>query len=195
MARIFSLSIRQKVYSDFEMVEGLKTNQREVVEYIYHDFFSKARGLLQKMGAKEEEVEDIFQEGMVALWKNIQQQTYELNSNVKLSSYFLEICKRRWWEKIRNQKKQINISIDEVEVSNTDPNVLDQWLKQEEQDQFQRLYRTLGERCQDILRRFYYEKESMKQIALAFSLTEPSARNEKYRCMQRLKTIFQSQNQ
>lgn len=195
MAKILSIPNRKKRYTDQELFQGLKTNGRDAIKYLYRELYPKASRLLQKLGAKEEEAEDVFQESMVALWKNIQQGSYTLNDKVKMSSYFLEICKRRWWEKTRSQKKQFNISIDEMVVSDTMPNILDQWLKREEQEKFQQLYEKLGDRCQDILRRFYYEKENMKQIAQVFSLTEASARNEKYRCMQRLKTIFQAQNQ
>ncbi len=72
--------------------------------------------------------------------------------------------------------------------------VLTAWIDREERAAFQARFAQLGERCQEILRRFYYEKQSMKEIAEVFQLTEASAKNEKYRCMQRLNKLFPNPN-
>jgi|GEM_PF-801443 len=194
MARMISfLGTKKNKLTDEQLVDGLLNNRRIVINHFYSEIFPQVKALLVRMGAKEEEIKDTFQEGMVALWKNIQNQTYSRNSNAKLSSYLIEICKRRWLEDVRNKKSKSSLAIDQEGLSSHDPNVLDKWLKREELQDFQRLFGQLNVRCQEMLRRFYYEKESLRKMAGDFSLTEASVRNEKYRCMQRLKTIFQSQ--
>ena len=48
---------------------------------------------------------------------------------------------------------------------------------------------SLSDECRDMLRRFYFEKLSLRTIARAISINEASARNKKYRCMQKLREI------
>lgn len=194
MTKIFSFIRSKKKYSDQELYQGLLANKAEIIEYLYREFPPLARALLLRQGGKEEEIQDAIQEGMIALWKNTRQGKYQLNENAKMSTYFVEVCKRRWAEKNRKKKNQSSMSIDEMPLLSPNPNALELWLKKEEMEQFETVYEQLNERCRQMLRRFYYEKESMKQIALAFAITEATARNQKYRCMQSLKNAYQSKD-
>lgn len=194
MTNIFSFTRSKKKYSDQELYQGLLVNKAEIIEYLYREFPPLVRALLLRQGGKEEEIQDAIQEGMIALWKNTRQGKYQLNENAKMSTYFVEICKRRWAEKNRKKKNQSSMSIDEIPLLSPNPNALELWLKKEEMEKFETLYQQLNERCRQMLRRFYYEKENMKQIALAFTITEATARNQKYRCMQSLKNAYQSKD-
>ena len=48
-------------------------------------------------------------------------------------------------------------------------------------------FSTLGEACQELLVKFYFEKQSMTEIAESLNLDAASTRNKKYRCMERLR--------
>ena len=47
----------------------------------------------------------------------------------------------------------------------------------------------LGDSCKVLLMKFYFEKKSMNTIAEELDLDAASARNKKYRCMQKLRAI------
>jgi hypothetical protein len=50
---------------------------------------------------------------------------------------------------------------------------------------------TIGEKCWHILKAFYYEGLSMAKIALQFGFSsEKSAKNQKYKCLERAKLKF-----
>ena len=48
-------------------------------------------------------------------------------------------------------------------------------------------YRQLGNQCKELLNRFYFRKESLKDIASYFTWTETKKKNNKYRCIQKLR--------
>ena len=52
-------------------------------------------------------------------------------------------------------------------------------------------FNQLGEKCKAILHQFYYKKSSMKEIAALFNYEEKTAKNEKYRCMKKLRALYQ----
>jgi hypothetical protein len=57
-----------------------------------------------------------------------------------------------------------------------------------------RALNSLGEPCKSLLKAFYIEKKSMDQIALLFGYTNAdNAKNQKYKCLMRLKKLFFSQ--
>jgi RNA polymerase sigma factor (sigma-70 family) len=49
----------------------------------------------------------------------------------------------------------------------------------------------LGERCQLMMKLFYFERKSFKEIAELMAMDEASARNAKYRCQEKLKKMTQ----
>ena len=67
---------------------------------------------------------------------------------------------------------------------------------EEQLEQGQRLNRSfnlLGERCRDVLIRFYYKRQSLADIAAAMHQTEESMKTTKYRCMVQLRKLFLEQ--
>jgi DNA-directed RNA polymerase specialized sigma24 family protein len=52
----------------------------------------------------------------------------------------------------------------------------------------------LGEPCKSLLEAFYIDKKSMQEIATGFGYTNAeNAKNQKYKCLMRLKKLFFSQ--
>ena len=52
----------------------------------------------------------------------------------------------------------------------------------------------LGEPCKSLLEAFYLKKKSMQEIAGSFGYTNSeNAKNQKYKCLMRLKKLFFSQ--
>ena len=53
---------------------------------------------------------------------------------------------------------------------------------------------SLGEPCKSLLEAFYLRKKTMQEIAANFGYTNPeNAKNQKYKCLMRLKKLFFSQ--
>ena len=192
MSKSVSFHQKSRKYSDQELYQGLLSNQRDSFAQLYQQVYPQAKALLKRMGANEEDVKDIFQEGMVALWRNAKQGKFQVQTDTKISTYLLQICKNQFLEKQRKaskrEKSMTSLHAEPVEEGN----FLDHWFQKEEMEKLSRHIRLLGQRCQNLLKRFYFERASLKKIALAMNLTEASAKNEKYRCMQRLKKTYQT---
>ena len=55
-------------------------------------------------------------------------------------------------------------------------------------------FKNLGDSCKELLSKFYFEKMSLNVIADLFDLDAASARNKKYRCMQKLRALVIPKN-
>ncbi|RMG64838.1 MAG: sigma-70 family RNA polymerase sigma factor [Bacteroidetes bacterium] len=186
----------QKALSDQEIMDRLldPKGNRQAFEYLYRQVYPAVRKQVKSFRGNEDDARDVFQEGVLALWKNAREGRYTLHQHTKLSTYLIEICKRRWMDQQKKASTRYEYFPETLPETGQGDDVLSHWIEREEQAAFQARFGQLGARCQEILRRFYYEKQSMKEIAEAFQLGEASAKNEKYRCMQRLKKLFPEAN-
>jgi RNA polymerase sigma factor (sigma-70 family) len=50
-------------------------------------------------------------------------------------------------------------------------------------------FQVLGEPCKSLLKTFYFEKKSLRDIAETLQIEETTARNKKYRCMEKLRDM------
>ena len=178
-------------YSDGQLFEGLLDNKKDVLEYIYREFYPMVRQKIRQLGGQEDDARDIFQEGLLATWQNARSGKFVLQEGVRLSTYLVRVCHLRWLDKTKKASSRREQAVDAFQEQGTNDHVLSRWLKREDQVEFARMFAQLGERCQNLLRLFYFERQDLVSIALELNIGERSVKNEKYRCMQRLKKIYQ----
>ena len=173
-----------------EIYNGILNRDNKTFTYLYKEYKDMITAMVIKNSGNEDDALDIFQEGLTALWTNIKMGKFEIQSNTKISTYLYTLCRNLWISKIRKVKplyvvddestREIADEAYEAEENHERVSTLEKQLKR------------LGENCQKLLRLFYYEKASMKDIALSMQITEKTAKNNKYRCMQNLKSLYES---
>lgn len=180
-------------YDDITLYNGLKNNQQSAFEYLYKNNYPAVRQLVYQYKGSEDDAKDIFQEGMIALWNNIRSGSYQLREDVKMSTYLIQICKLRWMDRMKKASSRYELRQETFLEPAEESEVMVDWINREEQSEFQQQFAQLGERCQNLLKSFYFMKQSLQEIAERLGIGEASAKNEKYRCMQRLKKIVLNQ--
>ena len=178
-------------FSDHRLYEGLISNDPECFRYLYRRMYPMVRRQLARHGAPDEDSRDVFQEGLIALWENARSGRFQLREGVRISTYLTQICKFRWMDRQRKAGRRRETTLDQLPDLRAEHDLTDGWDDREQQELFQQLFVRLGDRCQDLLQRFYFGKESLQTIARAYDIGEPSAKNQKYRCMQRLRGLCQ----
>ncbi len=145
--------------------------------------------MVEKNSGNAEDALDIFQEGIIALWTNIKQGKFQLQDNAKVSSYLFALCRNLWISKLRKRKdfKPLEASTELSDQADTDAMIAQHELIAE----LERHFRQLGASCRKLLSLFYYQKASLKAIAAQMGITEKTAKNNKYRCMQNLRSLYQ----
>lgn len=175
-------------YSNEELVKGLEIQDSQVIQYLYEKVGPMVYKLIIDSGGKLVDAKDIFQEGILAAFLNIRSGKYQPSSNAKFSTYLIQICKFKWYD--LNKSSYMKKKSDEEMKDISDES---EWNGESEvEERIRHLYQLLGhlgERCKKILHFFYWEKMSIEEIGLAMGLEANSAKNQKYRCMQKLKDL------
>ena len=173
-------------YSDEAVIEGLRLRSDFIIKYMYQEIFPMIRYLVVKNSGNDEDAEDIFQDGLIVVFKKIRDRELDLTSSFR--TYIYSVCRNLWLQKL-NKRKQYTREFSDVETYIDLTDGMDQY--QDEEAEKYRLYQqhffTMGEDCQKVLLLFM-KKQSLKEIALEMGYkTEKYAKTRKYLCKEELK--------
>lgn len=177
--------------NDNQLIEGILKQDHKVLAQFYEANVHVVQQWARSAELSEQDAEDIYQDGFVALYLNLKKNKFNQESGAKLSTYFLQICKFKLLDFKKSAHHKRVGSINTIEESiKTDDDALHGLMEAEKMKQIHLIIDELGEKCKQIIRLFYWEKESLSKIAETVGLTSASVKNSKYRCMNQLKSLF-----
>ena len=175
-----------------DLLKGLAKNDRNAIETIYKEYFKMVQSLVLNNNGNGDDAKDIFQEGMVVLYEKSNSPDFTLHCQLK--TYLYSVCRRLWLKRLQQMNRFPNLmesAVDTVSVE-YDLDLHDQ--KSLELENLERSVSSLGEPCKGILEAYYFEKKNMQEIAENFGYTNAeNAKNQKYKCLMRLKKIYFAQ--
>lgn len=182
-----------KPFSQEELVAGVKDNDQKVLQCLYGLVFPKVSSFVLKNNGDEAQAKDIFQEAFVSTWKNIKGGRLNGDENVNLEGYLFRIAKNKWMDHLRssNYKKTIsaNSTLRQTSFQEEDTTESDEREELKKKNALMAALNRLGNECKTVLQLFYFERKSMDTISKELNITSSSARNKKYRCMEKLRTL------
>ena len=171
------------------LLEGLAASDKKAIETIYRENFNTIQSLVINNNGSADDAKDVFQEAMIVLYEKVRSGTFELHCQIK--TYIYSVCRRIWLKKLQQlnrysppvesleQTVPVEEEMEEHERRNTEFEMMDKAII------------SLGEPCKSLLEAYYLQKQNMQVIAASFGYTNAdNAKNQKYKCLMRLKKIF-----
>jgi RNA polymerase sigma factor (sigma-70 family) len=170
-----------------QQIRGIKENNERVLQFIYQNNYSKVEHLVINNSGTADDAKDIYQEAFMAAWRNIRMDKFQPKNDTAISGYIFQIARNKWIDQLRTMKGKKMLSVVDTDI----PDTIEDASPEEENylSQVKKYFSQLGEQCKELLGRFYYKKQNLREIAEYFSWTEASAKNNKYRCLQRLRNM------
>lgn len=185
-------SIVKAEQNEQALLKGLANNDSRAIETIYKDNFNMVQAFVLNNNGSYDDARDIFQEAMIALYEKAQSESFVLTCQIK--TYVYSICRRLWLKKLQQMGRFSN-QVDNLDE--TIPVEEDLEIHQKRNAEFvimERAMNSLGEPCKSLLEGYYLKKMGMQELATAFGYTNAdNAKNQKYKCLMRLKKLFFSQ--
>lgn len=177
---------------ELTLLTGLARNDKQSVEVIYSRHFPMVQSMIINNNGSSEDARDIFQEAMIVLYERARTPEFELNCQLK--TYLYSVCRRLWLKRLAQSQRYIpQVS----SIEETVPVEEDIELHEQKNLEFQMMERALlglGEPCKSLLEAFYIQRRNMSEIAATFGYTNPeNAKNQKYKCLLRLRKLFFSE--
>ena len=171
------------------IIARLRSDRKEALAELYQTYRTEFLRWIMRYRCTAEEAKDAYQFAVLTFYENIMSGKLTLlNSSEK--TYLFAIGKNKILEMKRASNKL-------TEIDNLEESLPDVSFDEDEQVDPKHLKRValcmekLGEPCVSLLKEFYYHCRSMEEIAklLDYKNTD-SAKNQKYKCLQRLRKLF-----
>ena len=184
----------QKDYSGQEkLLKAIQANDEGVLKNLYKENFHKTEHYILTNSGSIDEAKDIFQEAFVTVWENVQDNKFVPKNQSALNGYLYTIAKNKWLNHLNSVRyKKTNSYENHVQTLSNKKTIEDDIFKEEnnnKMDDVTSAFETLGDACQKLLSVFYYDNKSLRDISKLLNITEASARNKKYRCIEKLRTL------
>jgi RNA polymerase sigma factor (sigma-70 family) len=173
------------------LLQGLAKNDKKAIETLYRENFNVIQALILHNNGTSEDAKDIFQEAIIVLYEKVISGNFELNCQIRTFVYSVS---RRLWLKRLMQMNRFTISDGHEDMISVDEETEEHERRNSEFQMMEKAMSGLGEPCRSLLEAFYMQKRSMTEIASGFGYTNAeNAKNQKYKCLVRLKKLFFSQ--
>jgi len=171
------------------LLKGLAQNDRKAIETIYKQHYGMVQSLILNNNGSVDDAKDIFQEALIVLYEKARSENFELNCLIK--TYVYSVSRRLWLKRLQHSQKFSSEveSLEETVAVEEDLEMHEQ--RNNEFILMEKAMHSLGEPCRSLLESYYIHKKSMMQIAGDFGYTNAeNAKNQKYKCLMRLKKMF-----
>jgi len=162
------------------------------------------RYLQNRYSLSEDEFDDVFQESLIILWKNISEQKVDAEGlGMSSSTYFMTICRNKTMELLRSKSKYITTPY-EINPSNEHYSFQEEQVErilsldsenEKAQNEKEALVRdiltNLPSPCNELLWGYYDAGHSMRMLAEMFNYaSENAVKVTKHRCCEKFRKRY-----
>ena len=181
---------QQQLKHQIEIIAAIKANDSVALKPFYIANYRKTQSLVLSNSGTEEDAKDVYQDAFIVVWNSIKNNTFVPINETAIEGYLYAISKNKWLDILRSPR-----------FKNTNHNIIEEILNDDTHDKngeemfeiklkkTMNAFKNLGEPCKALLTTFYFEKKSLKDIAQILNIEEATARNKKYRCMEKLRSL------
>ncbi len=170
--------------TDDKIIALIRQGKNEKPVKVLYKEFPKVKALILKSGGSSQMAEEIFNDSLVLMIEKVFHPDFQLTS--KLTTYLYGINRFLLKNELRKQNKNNH----DLEWSDTliisDEDLGYDFEKEKQLTLMEQILEQISEKCKEILRMFYFQKQNMESIAsrLDFSSVN-SAKTQKYKCIEK----------
>ena len=179
-------------------------NERKLEKFAKEQWQKTRAYLISRYSLSEDECADVFQDSLVILWKNINENKVDSKDlGLSSSTYFMTICRNKTMELLRSKSKYVTTPYeinpnkdhhdyqeDQVErilsLEDARENV-----QKEKEALVRDIVKNLPSPCNELLWGYYGDGHSMKMLAEMFNYaSENAVKVTKHRCCEKFRVRY-----
>lgn len=181
--------------TDEELVQqirnGSKTELDSIVRYLHQRFQGLVAQIVGRFGGDlEDDTAYVLNDSLLVLIKKIHDGSYE-EGRSSLSTYFYSIAEKQLLNRLRKKQRQARsrklpaplLILNDVEEKTNSKEV---------KEKIAAAFKQLDEPCQQVLRKFWIEDKSMKEISEEMDISVDAAKQRNHRCMKKLRDLLEN---
>lgn len=97
-------------FSDTAIIEGIRQQDDKILNWLYDHYHQTVRHHVLKNSGSDADVSDVFQESIIALYRQITENELKLTTDLK--GYFFGIARNIWSAQLRKKARNTEIEFD-----------------------------------------------------------------------------------
>lgn len=170
-------------FSDQSLIQGIRQKKEPAIRYMYKEYFPCILSMVEQNRGVYEDAEDVFQDGLMVLFRKFSKGPRKLDCSVK--TFFYAICRNIWMRRLERTGRVIYRDDLEVNESTLKYQLREEELREEYLERlryFQNHFLKLPKDCQQLLLMFL-DKIPLKEIAEAMGVSGVKyIKTRKYAC-------------
>ena len=171
---------------EHKLIEGIVNNDYKTISKVYHANYNLVKTLVINNSGSEDDAQDIYQDSMMVL---IDKLNAGMELNCKISSFLYSVARNLWLKRLKKDKLNQQLTKEDIIPIEED---LDLYNENEQKlITIKSALKSLGERCQELLEKYYLNNLRMAEIANQMGYTNAdNVKNQKYKCFKKLKSLL-----
>lgn len=174
--------------SDTEILEMIRQGRDQRAFEKLYAHFPKVRRLVRANSGSGNDAKDVFQDALIIFHRKARTADFVLTCSV--STYLFSIARNLWREELRRRNRSMS-RWDVEDMPEEEADLSSLLAREGDYTTAERALRSLGDKCLEVLKRFYIAKESLVDIARALGFAgEGAAKTRKYKCLEEARKRF-----
>ena len=158
--------------------------------YLYKECRGAVHAHILRNNGSPDDAEDLLQEAIIILWERIRAGRYE--HTAKMETFVVAVAKNIWLRRLSHKRRE---QVEDQPVLEQMPDEgrtpIDALMEEEQTSHLAASMLKLGEPCRTILLLYYYEDQSMEEIARTIGFANAdTVKSKKYQCKKALQKIL-----
>jgi RNA polymerase sigma factor (sigma-70 family) len=171
--------------TDDKILDLIRKGDEEALVTLYQSNRRPIATYIARNSGTPDDVQDVLQESLVILWERIRAGRFVYKA--QLSTFIFATVKNLWSQRLRQKKRYSSAEIDPEAHEDYSPSVLDSLITTERAEMVREALGTIGEQCRKLLLLFYWEEQSMEEIAVRLGFANAdTVKAKKYQCKKAL---------
>lgn len=175
--------------TDRALIDSLSRGEQAAANYLYEHYWPEIHQALTQKGIDTQAAEDIFQEALLAEFRQRKTRPLELKY-ATYRTYFKTICNNLYKNYCRKNRRRISVTPEELTLLGEEgviERVLESIVYQQIIDD---ALNRIDEPCREILSRQLIAGQQLDAIAKVFDITHAAARKRASRCKEKLRNMI-----
>ncbi|MES3016793.1 MAG: sigma-70 family RNA polymerase sigma factor [Bacteroidota bacterium] len=156
--------------------QSREEQRQELFISLYKTTFPVVARYISRRGGSFDEAKDVFQDALVVYYERSVLAKPVLKNDI---NYLVGTAKNLWLKRYRQSNQ--NIPLGTIDLSGEEH-------EHPSANRLMRFLETAGKKCMELLKRFYYEEQSLTEIAEGFGFSGVrSATVQKYKCLEKVR--------
>jgi len=164
------------------------------LQELYRHVLPRVKNFILRNSGDEEEAKDIFQDAVVALFRQIKSGKFD--EKYEVGAFVFSVARNLWINRVKVKNRHTPMMDLEYDQTEEVPDVVDNMITDEKSKAIESLMNQIGKECKELLKYSVFDGISMKEICekMGYS-SENVAKTYNYRCKQKLVTLVKDNPQ